>query len=420
MTSSSSITSSSTRVLDRVADWRAWPSWVRAGLGAWIAARLVIAISYLLAWIADDRGAFGPQSRVSEGLFAWDGGWYRFIADHGFRPDGEEVRFSPVYPWMARAVGAILGIGSDWALLLIANGAALAASMGAGAYAMILLRSPHYRDRGIAPDTMAWCGAAAVALWPGNYVLAWAYTEPTLIAASLGAVIAARHYRWGWAALAGGLAGAIRPTGMAIAIVLGVIAIEQWPHFRPPWRHIGPIVPPPNGSSASSPWAVGRRLIAIGAPVGGFGIHLWAAHQAGAHWWDPVAIQSPLRGAFMDPLSRIARGVGDVLGPERFGDGLHLPMACIGIGLVAACWYYFGVADALGFAAVTTVALSAENWNSLERYLANSYALAITIGFALGLWNSRQAKRGRWLIGGVGAFALGAFAIAAWSGRFVP
>src|SRR5258708_7296124 len=68
------------------------------------------------------------RTTLHEGLFAWDAGFYRGIAVHGYgygAIPGEAVRFFPLFPLAGRGLGVVLGGHADWALLVLANGSAL-------------------------------------------------------------------------------------------------------------------------------------------------------------------------------------------------------------------------------------------------------------------------------------------------------
>ncbi len=96
---------------------------IRAALPAWIAARVLVAIAYAIARLwseIDDPERLTIQ--LHQGLFAWDGAFYREIASNGYDslPD-QALRFFPLYPLSGRGLGFLLGGNEGIALLLIAN-----------------------------------------------------------------------------------------------------------------------------------------------------------------------------------------------------------------------------------------------------------------------------------------------------------
>ncbi len=72
-------------------------------LPAWVAARVLVAFSLVLAHLVVNvarPGNAGAHLRVHEGLLGWDAGWYEAIAGHGYVAAGaQSVRFYPATPW---------------------------------------------------------------------------------------------------------------------------------------------------------------------------------------------------------------------------------------------------------------------------------------------------------------------------------
>ena len=168
---------------------------LRAALPAWIAARVLVAIGYAIARLwreLDDPERLTIQ--LHQGLFAWDGAFYREIASQGYDalPD-QALRFFPLYPLSGRGLGFLLGGNEGIALLLIANVAALAAA--ALLHRLVL---GDLGDRGTAR-----LSACLLALAPPAFVLVWAYAEGLFLVCAIGAFLALRTRSWWGAALAG-------------------------------------------------------------------------------------------------------------------------------------------------------------------------------------------------------------------------
>ncbi len=366
---------------------------------AWLAARLVVAVAYVITRQLDADGRLDRPNRLGEGLLAWDGGWYAAIAENGYRAGGEELRFAPLYPLLGRIVGLPAGDRPTWGLVAVANLAALVAGAALIAYlrrlrteAGLVHRQDERRTELVA--------AMSLALWPAGFVLVFAYAESLLLASTILAALAARQGRWWTAAAFGLVAGASRPTGMALAVFLAALV---WTDRRP--------------GLAGLPERPGRPvelLAAVAAPFVGFATHLATARWVGAAWLAPIDIQEPLRGELVDPFSRLWRGAGDLVGDERWGDGLHFPFAVLAVVLVILVAREVGLPEALLTAVTVIVALSAANWNSLERYVANAFPVFVALGLILG--------RSRWaaLILMGSATGLGLLTMLAWSGRYVP
>ncbi len=373
-------------------------AWFPALLG-WLAARLVVAVAYVITRRLDADGRLDERSRLAEGLLAWDGGWYARIAENGYRPDGEELRFAPLYPLLGRVAGFPAGDRATWGLVVVANLSALVAAAALIAYVRRLRTEAGlvHRHDGRRTELVT---AMALALWPAGFVLVFAYAEALLLASTTLAALAARQSRWWTAAAFGLVAGASRPTGMALAVFLAALV---WTDRR--------------SGFGARPERRGRPVevvAALAAPFVGFATHLATARWVGADWLAPIDIQQPLRGEVVDPFSRLWRGAGDLLGDERWGDGLHFPFAVLAIVLVILVAREVGSPEALMTALVVVVALTADNWNSLERYVANAFPVFIALGLVIG--RSRSAA----LILTGSATGLGLLTVLAWSGRYVP
>ena len=135
---------------------------LRAALPAWIAARVLVAIGYAMARLwreLDDPERLTIQ--LHQGLFAWDGAFYREIASQGYDalPD-QALRFFPLYPLSGRGLGFLLGGNEGIALLLIANVAALANRGVIAAQAGRIAEARAYFRRGRASPG---CGRACAA-----------------------------------------------------------------------------------------------------------------------------------------------------------------------------------------------------------------------------------------------------------------
>lgn len=353
-------------------------------MAAWLTARLLVALGWVLVTIPDRSGR-APLlgTRLGEGLLTWDGQWYLRIAEEGYRPGGDELRFWPLYPVLGRVVGEVVG-DTGLGLVLVANVAALAA--------MVLLArlvAEATGDRATA-SRAAWM----LALWPAAFVLVFAYAEALLLAASVGAALALRRRAWWWAAALGLVAGLTRPNGVAVVVLTAGYALP--------------------GLRTARGGARGGRIAAVLAPVGGF-----VLVTAGAAWWHgdalaPVRTQSPLRGDLVDPVSRLVRGVADLLGEGRLGDGLHLPFAVLALALVVLVARRVGRVEAAYSAVVVLVALSAENWNSLERYVLNAFP----VFWALATVTAGR-DRGRVVVS-LAAATFVALTVLAWTGDYVP
>ncbi|MEZ5343158.1 MAG: hypothetical protein R2706_17480 [Acidimicrobiales bacterium] len=363
----------------------------RIAVGAWLLGRMLVGLAFGLASLADQSRPFGERGRLAEGLVTWDGGWYKSIATLGYHADGEDLRFSPLFPALGRLVGFLFLGNTTLGLVVVANLAALGATWLAIVYADLVKpqASPEARRH------QAIGVGLAVTLWPASFVMVFAYAESLLMVFALGAAIAARRGHWALAAAFGVLCGVTRPTGMAVALLLGAIALDD---FRA--RSVRPTPP---------------VALAVASPFVGFGLHLAVAQRVSGRWRDPIDIQSPLRGDFVDPFSRLGRGFVDLVADDTFGDGLHFPFAVAVIVMVYVVARELGWPEAVFSAAVVVVALGADNWNSLERYALSAFPLMLGIGMLL----ARHRRIGALVAAGSGVGFV-ALTVLSWSGHYVP
>lgn len=168
---------------------------------------MVIAV----AWLApQDREQTGPDWWSEIPLLRWDSGHYLGILTAGYPPEiNDTVAFFPGYPLAALPLVPL--IGAEWALVVIANVCGLAAALLLCAW------------------TQRYCGQRAafiaVALWacyPPALFLSVGYAD-SMFALCAGAVLLllARE-RPIPAAIIAGLATAVRPPGVALAVVIFV------------------------------------------------------------------------------------------------------------------------------------------------------------------------------------------------------
>ena len=165
----------------------------------WLTSRVLIAIGFVTAYAASDQ--LSPLSRpnaLTEGLIAWDGTWYRDIAEFGYSAiDPEGLRFFPLFPLLGRAISVITLGRTDVALILIANIASL--------FLAIAIRRLVIFERG--SKELANRAVWIVCLFPGAFVLAWGYAESLWLLAAVFGFWAIRTRRWGWAIAAGLIVG---------------------------------------------------------------------------------------------------------------------------------------------------------------------------------------------------------------------
>lgn len=367
---------------------RLWSPARRAELAAalppWVVARLLVTIGYVVvAAAADELAPNRATPKLDQHLLAWDADWYDAIADEGYgRLPAEAVRFFPLFPMLGRVGGWLLFGNQGLALILIANVAALAGGM--------LLYRLAVEETG--DEALARRAAWFFALFPGAFVLVWGYAEGLMLVALVGAFLALRRHNWWWVAGLGVAAGLARPLGLFL--VLPVL----WEVTRD-WRE-----------SSDRP---ARVAAVLGAPAGVLAYLTWTAIQ-GDGFLAPVTEQSPYRGAVEDPISRLGHAIGDLVSPDTLGDAVHPPMAILIIVLTVVVVRSWPLRYALFTVPVVLVSISAESFNSLERYGLNAFPLVLALATVTKReWLEKSALA-------LGAAGVAALAALSWIGNYVP
>jgi hypothetical protein len=369
---------------------RWWAGGGRADLGAalppWVVARLLVVVGYVLvAAAADEFAPDRPTPKLDQGLLAWDGDWYDAIADRGYGdlPD-EAVRFFPLYPVLGRALSLLLFGNQGLALIVLANLAALAAGM--------LLHRLAVEETGDA--ALARRASWLFALFPGAFVLVWGYAESIFLVAAIGAFLALRRRWWWWVAGLSAAAALARPVGAFL--VLPVL----WEASRG-WRE------------TAGRERLARVAAVAGAPLGVVAYLLYTA-ATGPGFTAPLTEQSPYRGAVTDPFSRLADAAGDLVSADTLGDAVHPPMALLFVVLAVVVVRRWPARYALYAVPVLVLALSAESFNSLERYGLNAFPLVLALATVV---KRPELERAAIAIGAAGVVALTALS---WVGNYVP
>lgn len=364
---------------------------VLAVLPAWVVARVVVTAALVLA--RTGAGTLRPGSaeavrRAHEGLLSWDAGWYLSIARDGYAAAGtQSVRFFPLYPLSGRYLGAVPGVGTEAALVLVANLSALLAMAG-----LWLLVRHDQEDPGLARRSV-WL----LALAPPAYSLVLAYSDATLLLCSVVTVLGARTGRWWWAAAAGLAAGAVRPVGVLLVVP---VAVEAWSRRRDPDGRAGRVA----------------RGAALAAPLVGAGAYLvWVGHRFGDPWLPlTVQEQNGHRGQFAAPVSAMAHDVVDALGGHHLGSALHVPWVLVSVALAVVAWRRLPRSYAAFATVVLAVSLSSTNLDSFERYALGAFPLVVA---ASTFTASRRVER---LVLVLSAVAMAGYAMLAFLGVVVP
>ena len=313
----------------------------------WVTARVLVAVGWVIAEnLVGTRFVEGRPEQLRQGLFMWDGSWYRDLAMFGYHSAPREaLRFFPLFPWFGRIIGALPLLPTSWAVVGIANAGALVAG--------VLIHRLTWLETGDARTAQR--AVWMLALFPGAFTMVFAYAEGLFLALALGVFVALRRGRFGLAAALGLLAALCRPTGVLLVFPAAIELGRSWKTRR----------------------ARVAGLAAVLAPVVGGALVLLHSRLVGKAWDDPVKAQREVRHSTVFPIVRLARALGDLFGPGRSGDGLH---AFAAVGLVVAlvlCARWLPASSTAYVGAAALLFLSADNLNSLERYTLNAVPVVI-------------------------------------------
>ena len=188
------------------------------------------------------KNALRPMLDV---LTSWDGVWYLRIVRLGYptfvRPNVDydvwdaRAAFFPLYPACVKALDALLPGGDIEAALLL--------NFCLGAVAVVLVGILTRRLYG---ESVALKAMVLMAMFPGAFVLSFAYTEALLIVLAAGCLWALGERRWWLAGALAALATATRPNGVALVVacaVAAVVAVRE----RREWRSLVALVVSPMG-----------------------------------------------------------------------------------------------------------------------------------------------------------------------------
>lgn len=268
-------------------------TWRRAlviGLVAYVISRLCVVAGAAVraAQLAVDANRAGEphpgsaaRSIVSV-LTSWDGLWYLEIVRSGYPrtippevtyfQDEARAAFFPLYPMLVRVVDVILPGGDTMA--------ALATNLMLGAIAVVLVGM---LARRLTDTTTAMHSMVLFSVFPGSFVLSFAYSEALFVALAAGCLLALVDERWLLAGALAALGTATRPNGVALVAACAIGAI--WAiRSRREWTSLVAVALAPLGfvafqvflaRHADEPWPwirVQREAWAEGTSFGGTAI----------------------------------------------------------------------------------------------------------------------------------------------------
>lgn len=353
-------------------------------LPPWVVARAIVLPTLALAHYIVDHShpsAAGVAFRVHQGLLGWDAGFYQAIAAHGYGGlSHQALRFFPLVPLLTRGLSEVTRLSAGQALLVVSNLSALVA--GALLYQLARLET--------GDDALARRAAWLIALVPPAFVLVMGYSEATMLVILIAGFLALRTRHWGWAILAGLLAGLVRPVGVLLAVPAAVEAARRLGEVS--WRERV------------------QRAGAVLAPVAGCAAYLgWVGARYGDPWL-PLQLQtsSSRHGGLADPLRTLWHNFTGLLHGHHVGSGLHVPWAVLMVALLVVSFMRWPASYGAMTVAVLAVALSSTNLDSIERYALGAFPLVLA---GASLTASRRVERAVYALSGAGmaGYALLAF-----------
>ena len=182
-------------------------------------------------------------SMILDVLTSWDGIWYMRIVRYGyptFVPPNityddtqSRVAFFPTYPHLVRIVDAVLPGGDTLAAL------ALNFALGAGFIVLVGLLARSWFGVAVAKRAMILC-----ALFPGSFVLSFAYSEALLLFLAAACLLLLQKEKWFLAGLVAMFATATRPNGIAVVAACAVAAFLAWRVSKSLRPFIAPLLSP--------------------------------------------------------------------------------------------------------------------------------------------------------------------------------
>ncbi|MDW3213100.1 MAG: glycosyltransferase family 39 protein [Ilumatobacteraceae bacterium] len=235
--------------------------------------------------IADPHGTTNAGSAIRpilDVLTSWDGLWYMDIVRNGYPrtipPDVtyfvDEARaaFFPLFPLVGRAFDRVLPGGDSLAVLVL--------NMLLGLIAVVLfaLIAEHLYGERVGRTT-----ATLAALFPGSFVLSFAYSEALMLALAAGCLLMLLYQEWTAAGVLAALATATRPNGLAL-VVACLVAAGFAIHERRDWSSLTAVLLAPVGFITFQVW-LGQHT---GEPGAWFRVQREAWDEGASFGWTAI------------------------------------------------------------------------------------------------------------------------------------
>lgn len=152
-----------------------------------------------------------------EGQFVrWDSGYYLDIAQHGYRVNGDEQAFFPLYPLLCRFFSQITGISLLWSGFFISVFSFIASVLAL--YRWVIIDHT--------PQTAFW-SVLWICVFPMSFFLIAFYPEALFLLLSILSIYFARRGKFITSGLMIAIAGATRPSAFLLAIPFILEFLQQ-------------------------------------------------------------------------------------------------------------------------------------------------------------------------------------------------
>lgn len=210
------------------------PAGWRVPVVAWAGSRLLVLVAALVASAAfgiPTRGVDPAVPRALAQLGGWDTTWYLDVARNGYEHDlgqvGEVFTNLAFFPLMPGIMALFLAIGvNPFIGALVVSNLAFLGALG-GLHALTAARMG---------DAVASRATWILALAPPALYCSLAYTEGIALACAIAAALCAVHGRYAPAGAIAAVAALTRPTGILVALLVGLLALYQ---PGPRWTRLG-------------------------------------------------------------------------------------------------------------------------------------------------------------------------------------
>ncbi len=387
---SSAVPEAGTATIEPAADVHgaAWHRTLLVALAAYVLSRVCVAAGAAATVTAKAIDPLDPTkprpetatNGVIDVLTSWDGQWYLRIVRLGYprviQPDvtfgvlDARAAFFPLYPLIVRGADRVLPGGDVFAALFVNL------VMGAAAVYVIGLLALRLFDVPTARAAMV-----LTAMFPGSFVLSFAYSEATMLLLAALCLLWLVQDRWLLAGIAAALTTASRPNGVAViaaCVVASYFAIRR----RGDWRSL---------------------VAVLLAPIGWIAFQIFVGYQAGETWvWFRVQREAWDEGVSFG-LTALDRIWGALLHPASSPTNLLTLLSVVAmIALVYGTWKARLPAPLVAYTvAILALMLIPSTVTARPRFLYTAFPLFI--GFAA--WFPKERWRDHWalLMAGCGA-----------------